>query len=109
MDTRVSSYLINSIDRNAAEDRRSIRLWSPQHYFRGERQDQLRRDGRDARQHSLPEVALDMVFLGIAHAAVCQHRRFAGTMAGLGVETFFPRWLRRRTDGPDRTAHAARW
>src|SRR5690606_20969517 len=48
------------------------------------REDELRADGGDARHHDLAHEALDMEFLGVAHAAVGHHRTLARLEADLG-------------------------
>ena len=46
--------------------------------FGNKAQDQLRADRRDARDHRLAQIALDVKFLGVAHTAMRHHRGLTG-------------------------------
>jgi hypothetical protein len=50
------------------------------------KQDQLGADRRDARDQDLAQIALDMIFLGVAEAAMGHDRLLAGLEAGLARE-----------------------
>src|SRR5437870_2469053 len=68
-----SSFRDNSI---------SIRLRKAEHLLADEAEDQLRADRRDARDQRFPQIALDVILLGIAEAAMGHHRLLAGLEAG---------------------------
>ncbi len=65
-----------------------VRLRQAQHLFGDEAENQLRADRRDARDHHLAQITLDMVFLGVAEAAMGHDRLLAGLEAGLGSQVF---------------------
>src|SRR4051794_16142784 len=61
-----------------------VRLWQAENAFRDIAEDQLRRDRRDPSHQRFAQVTFDVVFGGIAVAAVGHHRLLAG------VEARFP-------------------
>src|SRR5262245_42781445 len=65
-----------------------IRFGEAEHAFCYMAQDQLRADRGDAGDLDLSEVALDVVFAGVAHAAMSHHRRLAGAEPGLRGAVF---------------------
>ena len=68
--------------------RGSVRFRQTEHLFRNEAEDQLRTDRREPGDHDLAQIALDVKFLGITHAAMRHHRRLARREGRLGAEIF---------------------
>src|SRR5215468_7112342 len=62
----------------------SIRLRQFEHALGDVGKNELRADGGDAGDLDFAEVALDMVFAGVAHAAMRHDRGLAGTEPGFG-------------------------
>src|SRR4051795_9976544 len=66
----------------------SIRLRQAEHLLGDEAENELRADRRDARDQGFPQIALDVIFLGVAEAAMRHDGLFAGVEAGLRSEIF---------------------
>src|SRR3954452_24304313 len=62
----------------------SIRLRQAEHLLGDEAENELRADRRDARDQGFPQIALDVIFLGVAEAAMGHDRLFAGVETGFG-------------------------
>src|ERR1700710_384399 len=60
----------------------SIRFRQAEHFLGNETQDQLRADRRDAGDQGFAQIALDVIFLGIAKAAMGHYCLLAGLKAG---------------------------
>src|SRR5690242_5165606 len=56
----------------------SIRLRQPQHLLGDKAENELRADRRDARDQRLPQIALDVILLGVTETAMRHHRLLAG-------------------------------
>ena len=69
----------------ARRSSRSIGFGQAENAFGEIAQHQLARDRREARQHRFAEVALDVIFAGVAEAAVGAHRAVGGTKTGFAA------------------------
>lgn len=56
----------------------SVRSGQPEYLLGDEAENELRRDRRQLRDHDFAEIALDMIFLGVAVAAMRRDRGLAG-------------------------------
>src|SRR5580692_3122120 len=68
--------------------RSSIRLRQAQHLLGDKAENELRADGRDARDQGFTQVTLDVKLLGIAEAAMRHDRLLARLKAGFTGEIF---------------------
>src|SRR4029450_167041 len=62
----------------------SIRLGQTEHFLRDEAENELRADRGDARDQGFPQITLDVIFLGVAEAAMRHDRLLAGMEGGFG-------------------------
>src|SRR5665213_4563033 len=66
----------------------SIRLRQAQHLLGDKDENELWADRRNPWDQRLPQIALDVIFLGVAEAAMRHHRLLAGLEAGFAREIF---------------------
>src|SRR6266511_2906 len=60
----------------------SIRLRQTEHFLGDEAENELRADRLDTGDQGFPQIALDVIFLGVSEAAMCHHRLLAGVKTG---------------------------
>src|SRR6266403_4270609 len=65
-----------------------IRLRQAQDLLGDKAENELRADRGDPRDQGFAQVTLDMIFLGVAEAAVSHHRLLAGLKAGFSGKIF---------------------
>src|SRR5882724_1262504 len=66
----------------------SVRLRQAEHLLGNEAENELRADRRDPRDQGFPQIALDVIFLGVTEAAMRHDRLLAGVETGFGGEIF---------------------
>src|SRR5689334_7948525 len=66
--------------------RRLVTLRQTEHALGDKVEDHFTRNRRDAGDHGFAEVTLHEILFRVAHAAVCEHRRFACAESRFGAE-----------------------
>src|ERR1700676_1136540 len=66
----------------------SVRLRQAQHLLGNKTENELRADGGNARDQGLPQITLDMIFLGVTKAAMRHHGLLAGLKTRFRREIF---------------------
>ena len=66
----------------------SIRLWQSEYLFRHETQNEVRADRRYARNERFAQIAFDVIFLRVPHAAKRHDRRLTRFIADFRGEIF---------------------